>query len=172
MAVYARRVSEQGPYRDAMTEACPTCAAPLVHGELRECPAGCGEWAAASIVAERWGRAVDVEGDPRLRWRAQRQPIACVVCRAAMKVVIHPTWQVHRCAEHGVWFARDDRGRFEQQMSPIIGMHRAERVEEAQMLALVTAAVASDPAAIRSLASRLLELERALRRLRESGVPV
>ena len=40
------------------------------------------------------------------------------------------------------------------------------------MLELVSAAVTGNPAAVRGLANRLLELERALRRLRERGVPV
>lgn len=168
-------MNDQGPYRDAATEACPTCAAPLMGadpGELRRCPAGCGEWAAAALVAERWGRAVDVDGDPRLRWRADRKSQACVLCRAPMTSRVHAGFALHRCTDHGVWFERDGRARFEQQLAPVIGQHRAEPVEEAQMLALVTDAIAGNPAAARGLANRLMELERALRRLRESGVPV
>ena len=68
-------MSDHAPYRDAATEACPTCATPLViagPGELCPCPRGCGEWADAALVAERWGSAIDIDGDPRLRWRSGR----------------------------------------------------------------------------------------------------
>jgi len=163
------------PYRDAATEACPTCATPLViarAGELRPCPRGCGEWADAALVAERWGSAIDVDGDPRLRWRSGRAAAPCIVCRKPMRNTVHPSWTVHHCHDHGAWFETDARARFEQQLAARIGQHRAERLEEAQMLELVAAAVTGNPAAVRGLANRLLELERALRRLRESGVPV
>ena len=75
----------------------------------------------------------------------------------------HPGWTMHRCGDHGVWFERDARDHFERAQIALIGQHRADRMEAAQMLALVTDAVAGDPAAVRSLANRLLELERALR---------
>lgn len=166
---------DQGPYRDAATETCPACATALViapPGDARPCPRGCGEWADASLVAERWGRAIDIDGDPRLRWRGGRKALPCVLCAQPMRNTVHATWAIHHCHGHGAWFEGDGRPRFEQHFAAIIGQHRAERLEEAQMLELVADAVTGNPAAVRGLANRLLELERALRRLRESGVPV
>ncbi len=159
-------MTEHGPYRAGATEGCPSCAAALTlvaPGELRPCPRGCGEWASVAIVTERWGTAIDLPGDARLRWRAARTTVPCVVCKRPMRDEYHPGWTMHRCGDHGVWFERDARDHFERAQIALIGQHRADRMEAAQMLALVADAVAGDPAAVRSLANRLLELERALR---------
>jgi hypothetical protein len=115
------------------------------------------------IVSDRWGTAIDLPGDARLRWRAARTTVPCVVCKRPMRDEYHPAWTMHRCGDHGVWFERDAREHFERAQIALIGQHRADRMEAAQMLALVTDDVAGDPAAVRSLANRLLELERALR---------
>lgn len=161
-------MTDQGPYRQPDGLACPTCAAVLLARESgeRACPKGCGEWVAASLAEQRWGRAVTIDGDPRLKWRVAAASLACPVCKAKATRVVHDGWQSFRCADHGVWFVRDARGRFERTCAAAIAEHRAvlERAEAA--IAMIRGAVGGDAAAVAALAARLLALEGEVAQLR------
>ncbi len=159
----------QGPYRQAGSAACPVCAAPLGPGDgLAGCPAGCGEWASAAVVDARWGDALDLDGDTRLRWTAAPAPLPCVGCGAPMMRGTHAVWGLHRCRAHGVWFAPAARASFEASQAEAIDAHVAHRARVHALAEVLRAAIAGDPAAAVAIATQLLELQRQVDRLQRT----
>lgn len=118
------------------------------------------------MVEARWGDCVDIDGDPRLRWRHSAEPMPCLVCGQPMRRVINSAWTAHRCRAHGVWFVKDSRKYFERVHADDIKAHLDNVRTLAAMIDFVHKAVADDPDAVRALAIRLLDTERALARLR------
>ena len=150
------------PYRSASTEGCPECATPLLapdeHG-VRACANNCGQWAASPVIDRRWGPAMAIRDDPRLRWRG-KPPFACVVCRAPTRRRMQEQCTYYVCDEHGVWFHRDSLARFESLFAPTISAYRAGLARIDAMAALLGRVRDGDAAAIGELARRWVALER------------
>jgi hypothetical protein len=158
---------DEAPYRRPHALACPSCKEFLVPSETdtsQRCPKTCGEWCDQKLVEEQWGNCVDIDGDPRLRWRHSNEPTPCLQCGKPMSRVINSAWIAHRCREHGVWFTTNSRAMFEQVHVDDIKRHLEHRrhvmaVDEVVRQA-VEQLVAGDPRAIRDIAERLVDLER------------
>ncbi|CAN5700138.1 hypothetical protein BH11MYX1_BH11MYX1_07140 [soil metagenome] len=77
-------------------------------GAVRACTQCHGQWATLASLVEM-ARVMTVPNEPRLEFeRDARTPIACPSCSNAMG-----TWKYHqieldRCAQHGIWFDRDE----------------------------------------------------------------
>ncbi|MCE9572476.1 MAG: hypothetical protein K8W52_04910 [Deltaproteobacteria bacterium] len=156
-----------GPYRQApVREACPTCATPLPEaerGQLQACPQGCGEWASALTVSERWADALDRDRSGRILWQQAATALPCIHCGKAMLHAPRAIWGTHRCREHGVWFARNARARFEGEST--LAAELAARREAIRGLAItLREALAGDRNAQDALVRRIVDLEREVAR--------
>jgi hypothetical protein len=161
-------MSDDGPYRQAQGIQCPQCATVLLasaNGDLT-CPLGCGEWIPRGLAAERWGDAVTIDGDARLKWRVGRSAVACPVCKEQMARQVHPGWQSQRCPDHGVWFVGNARGLFEHQLAADIARHEEEQQRERArrqvveaIATLIQRAGRGDHAAIKEIVDRIVTLE-------------
>ena len=161
-------MDEQGPYRRSALERCPSCATPLVPADVgaRACPAGCGEWYPAGFVDEHWADAVDLDGDPRLRWHVARLQLGCLACAEPMRRVVHRDWSAFRCRDHGVWFLRDGRVRFEAQLAAEIALHLERRRARLARIAELRARLEREPRALEAVFRELEALEQTVASLR------
>ena len=155
-------MTNDGPYRTATREACPRCHGPMLPGggQLRTCASGCGDWAPAEVVAERWGDIIYTPTVAKRWWRDDARGVDCATCHQPMKPIAHDGWRVYRCTAHGAWLEPGVRARIEKQFGAEIQLHL-------QVKELTAAVRGGDEAAITDLVRRLLALEQQVELLRK-----
>lgn len=108
-----------------MTYRCCRCGSPLQAAEAQQpwpCKDGCGEW----LTRE----AVDAHLFPRVLMPLMNEPRSdaprCAFCGLAMRG-LHWDSFYHLCADHGIWFDKDDRQLFAALLDAEIAKHREAR---------------------------------------------
>lgn len=75
-----------------------------------------------------------------------------------MSVRPHREWTAYRCGDHGVWFNKDSRQRYERTLSREIKFYLAMQDETSRMAEVIMNVVAKDTAAARKLARSIVTL--------------
>ncbi len=159
---------EGGPYRQSELETCPVCKSRLPAADParpgpRVCANRCGDWCDAEGVKRWWGGEADEPGGLLLlgatKVEKMTQKLPCVVCSHTMGHVIDREWTAYRCHDHGVWFNKDSRQRYERTLSREIKFFLAVQDEASKLAEVITSVVAKDSAAARLLAVRIVKLE-------------
>lgn len=157
-----------GPYRHAASENCPVCSTRLpmtdpAQPEPRACANRCGDWCGVEAVRRRWGGEADEPGGLLLvgptRLEKTTQKLPCAICGQILGHVIHREWTAYRCRDHGVWFNKDSRQRYERTLSREIKLYLSVQDEASKLAEVITNAVARDADAARTLALRIVKLE-------------